>query len=174
MSGGHWNYKQYHIEDLAGDDGMYKEIKALLMAAAQSERILDWAICGDTDEQTGKDRLWGLWEEVLDKLYGNVDQPKNYTEEKSVAGVVVVQDKSLRVQGVQVGSVHHREILVWAGKYNTGSNYIKCDLKDQNEKLVVVDQTGKSKFMETVAENGDYITISVFGIKVVRNGMWHL
>lgn len=84
MSGGHFEYKQYYIDDIADkieykmenqdcdeEDGYTEEtiqfmkdaVKALRKAAIYAQRI-DWFLSGDDGEETLKERL----EEDLKKL----------------------------------------------------------------------------------------------------------
>lgn len=63
MSGGHWNYQQYRIEEEA------EELAALLKAVAETEHIVDWAISGDTLREDAQKEIFDLWEKTFDELY---------------------------------------------------------------------------------------------------------
>lgn len=65
MSGGHWNYKQYEIEEQA------ERVSKLLAAVAETEHIIDWAICGDTSIAEAPQKLFDLWEKTFDEIYGS-------------------------------------------------------------------------------------------------------
>jgi hypothetical protein len=68
MSGGRWNYQQWHIEELAGEQ-LSPEYRELLMAVAETEHIVDWAECSDTSRESAEQALYDLWVKVFDKLY---------------------------------------------------------------------------------------------------------
>ena len=65
MSGGHWNYQSHDISDFAG------KVAVFLEAVAESERLIDWAISGDTAKEEEMLKLWDLWEDAFDKVYGS-------------------------------------------------------------------------------------------------------
>lgn len=70
MSGGHWNYQQYKIEEQA------EMVAAFLKAVAASEHIIDWAECGDTvrrsEDGSGAERdLYDLWLKTFDEVFGS-------------------------------------------------------------------------------------------------------
>ena len=65
MSGGAWQYQQYHIEEKA------EEIAALLKAVAETEHIVDWAVSGDTLRSEAASELFDLWERIFNKVYGS-------------------------------------------------------------------------------------------------------
>lgn len=83
MSGGHWDYRQYQIEDMATDieriieldcaesgpvlERFEKAAKTLRMAAAMAHRI-DWLLSGDDSEET----FLARWDKDMAKL-GNAD-----------------------------------------------------------------------------------------------------
>jgi hypothetical protein len=68
MSGGAWGHKEQHILDLA--ERGREEISQLLAAAAFTEHIVDWAVCGDTDKESAAKQLFDLWKSTFDDLYG--------------------------------------------------------------------------------------------------------
>jgi hypothetical protein len=65
MSGGHWGYRSYRLEERA------QEIKPLLEAVAKTEHIVDWAVCGDTLRADAARELFELWETTFEALYGD-------------------------------------------------------------------------------------------------------
>jgi hypothetical protein len=60
MSGGRWNYQKDKIEERAD------QIAAFLKAVAQTERIVDWAECGDTRREDAEHELYDLWVKTFD------------------------------------------------------------------------------------------------------------
>lgn len=69
MSGGAWNYRQYHIEELAQMFAEASEIRALLLAAAETEHLADWAVCCDTSPEVAAREIFDLWVKTFDELY---------------------------------------------------------------------------------------------------------
>lgn len=70
MSGGHWNYQSYRIEEWA------EYIPKFVKAIAQSEHIVDWAVCGDTvrrrEDGSGAERdLFDLWLKTFNEVFGD-------------------------------------------------------------------------------------------------------
>lgn len=63
MSGGHWNYQEYKIEEQA------EFMKDLLLTLAKVEHCMDWAICGDTSIENAKEELWNMWEQFFDRNF---------------------------------------------------------------------------------------------------------
>lgn len=61
MSGGHWNYQQYAIEETA--DRMHDLLKTL----ARVEHIMDWALSCDTSIAGAKEEVWAQWEGFFDR-----------------------------------------------------------------------------------------------------------
>lgn len=75
MSGGKWNYQSWQIKDDA--DGFThcacwrcNQVAELLKAAGETERLIDWAECGDSSPQTAQTEVYMLWLRTFDKLYG--------------------------------------------------------------------------------------------------------
>jgi len=64
MSGGRWNYQHNKLLENAEIVGI------LLTAVADTERILDWALCGDTDVESAREKVFDLWKITFDNLYG--------------------------------------------------------------------------------------------------------
>jgi hypothetical protein len=69
VSGGHWGYASQKIEELAGDEGDYQAARTLLMAAARTEHLIDWAESCDTSRADAERQVYDLWVETFDKLY---------------------------------------------------------------------------------------------------------
>lgn len=76
MSGGHWNYRSYHLQELAAElENRGQELAELIKAVAQAEHIVDWAECGDTvrrreDGSGAEHDLYELWLATFNRLYG--------------------------------------------------------------------------------------------------------
>lgn len=64
MSGGHWDYQEDKIRNKA------TEVAAFLGAVAESEKIIDWALSGDSSVEGAKEDLWNLWIGTFNQLYG--------------------------------------------------------------------------------------------------------
>jgi hypothetical protein len=74
MSGGTWNYQQWHIHDDLPTE--LDKIKRFVQAIASSERIVDWAEAGDTvrrrEDGSGAERdLYDLWLATFNEVYGD-------------------------------------------------------------------------------------------------------
>ena len=76
MSGGHWNYQQWKIEELAESlqAGTFPLVQ-FIKAVAKSEHIVDWAESGDTvrrrEDGSGAERdLYDLWLKTFNKVFG--------------------------------------------------------------------------------------------------------
>lgn len=69
MSGGTWNYRQYHIEELAFMFAPESEIRVLLNTVAQAEHICDWAESFDTSRSDAESKLYDLWVAAFNVLY---------------------------------------------------------------------------------------------------------
>lgn len=67
MSGGHWDYQSWKLEEEA------EKWAKLMKAIGQSEHIVDWAICGDTSEETAGKQLYELWLKTFEEVFGNGD-----------------------------------------------------------------------------------------------------
>lgn len=67
MSGGKWGYQQHRIREVA------EEVQPFFNAIAETEKIIDWSESGDTNEQYAKDKLYELWHDVFDQLWGRGD-----------------------------------------------------------------------------------------------------
>jgi hypothetical protein len=65
MSGGTWGYKGEHIRRSA------EEITLLLKAVAETERIVDWAVSGDSNQKDPGKELFRLWHRTFEDLYGD-------------------------------------------------------------------------------------------------------
>ena len=77
MSGGHWNYQQYKLEEIASLlDENRSIIVEIIKTAAESEHIIDWAESGDTvrrrdEDGSGEEKdLYELWLKTFQRLYG--------------------------------------------------------------------------------------------------------
>lgn len=74
MSGGHWGYQQWRIQEQAED--AVRLIRAFGEAIAQSEHIIDWQISGDTirrdpvDGHGAERDLYDLWLKTFEEVYG--------------------------------------------------------------------------------------------------------
>lgn len=68
MSGGHWNYLSYKIEERIGapQDDVWKLLAAI-------EHALDWGICGDTCYDCAKIRTINALEDYFDTEATSVD-----------------------------------------------------------------------------------------------------
>jgi hypothetical protein len=64
MSGGSWQYQRYRIEEEA------ERTRTFLLAVARSEEIVDRAECNDDSEEDAARRLYKLWVETFDEVYG--------------------------------------------------------------------------------------------------------
>lgn len=71
MSGGHWDYQQFRIEEMAAEYAEDSRTRAFLEAVALSEHLCDWAICGDTDPESAGKKLYELWVATFEKVYGD-------------------------------------------------------------------------------------------------------
>lgn len=77
VSGGHWNYRQWKIEDLAEDiKAGTNPLVEFIKAVAESEHIIDWAESGDTtrrrEDGSGAERdLYDLWLNTFNRVYGD-------------------------------------------------------------------------------------------------------
>ncbi len=69
MSGGAWNYQQWRIEERAAEYAEDSQIRAFLMAVAKSERIVDWAVCGDTSPEDAARELYELWLATFEQVF---------------------------------------------------------------------------------------------------------
>jgi hypothetical protein len=65
MSGGTWNYKDEHIRRSA------VEIALLLETVAETERIVDLAVSGDSNQKDPGKELFRLWHRTFEDLYGD-------------------------------------------------------------------------------------------------------
>lgn len=76
MSGGHWGYQSWRIEELAEEIKSGSErLSEFIKAVAESERIIDWAESGDTvrrrPDGSGAEReLYELWLATFNRVYG--------------------------------------------------------------------------------------------------------
>ena len=76
VSGGHWRYQSYRIEELASElDTRTNVLVELVRAAARTEHIIDWSESGDTvrrrEDGSGAERdLYDLWRDTFNRLYG--------------------------------------------------------------------------------------------------------
>jgi hypothetical protein len=69
MSGGRWGYQQWKIQELAenlASDAMVQFLKAI----AETEHLIDWAVCGDTLREDVEPKLYDLWRDTFDRVYG--------------------------------------------------------------------------------------------------------
>lgn len=64
MSGGEWNYQEYHIR------AMGVEVAQLLATVAITEHQIDWAVSNDTSADDARLRVYELWEHVFEGIYG--------------------------------------------------------------------------------------------------------
>jgi hypothetical protein len=74
VSGGRWGYRSEWIRDLAGDESTLIQLRKLLGALAETERIVDWAESGDTvrrrDDGSGAERdLYDLWVRTFNEVW---------------------------------------------------------------------------------------------------------
>ena len=65
MSGGTWQYQQYRLEEKAD------EIAKLLRAVAETEHIVDWAVCGIMLRSEAALELFALWKRTFNEIYGS-------------------------------------------------------------------------------------------------------
>lgn len=70
MSGGHWGYQSWAIRDAMLDEGEFAKLKTFIEAVAESEHLVDWAICGDTSREYAERMLFDLWVHTFDKVFG--------------------------------------------------------------------------------------------------------
>ena len=69
MSGGRWGYQQWKIQELAenlASDQMVQFLKAI----ADTERLIDWAECNDTTREDAEPKLYDLWRDTFDRIWG--------------------------------------------------------------------------------------------------------
>lgn len=64
MSGGHWNYRQYELQEQAGN------VRDMMLLMAELQDCLDWGICADTCYECAKIIVAELVEHFFD--YGEV------------------------------------------------------------------------------------------------------
>jgi hypothetical protein len=79
MSGGHWSYAQFKIEE------HIEQTRDAVKAIAKTEHALDWCICGDTGYDTAFTEMWKIWSEFFDKYYGDDSWPTTPIKVKRVA-----------------------------------------------------------------------------------------
>ena len=68
MSGGHWQYLQYQLEEY----GAYVDAGMQLLGAIEHE--LDWGICGDGCYECAKIRTVAMLEAYYDNMRGEGDK----------------------------------------------------------------------------------------------------
>ena len=66
MSGGHWNYQDREIEEIADKCDYLKDI---LYRVSETTRIIDYAESGDTLKEDAREVLYNLWKDFFDKKY---------------------------------------------------------------------------------------------------------
>ncbi len=64
MSGGTWNYKAMSIVEEA------QRMQRLLTAVAASEHIVDWSEALDTSREHAEKKLYDLWLQTFNEIYG--------------------------------------------------------------------------------------------------------
>jgi membrane glycosyltransferase len=69
VSGGHWGYQSWKIRDAMLDEGEFAKLRAIIEAVAETEHIVDWAICGDTTREDAEPKLFDLWVKTFDRIF---------------------------------------------------------------------------------------------------------
>jgi hypothetical protein len=67
MSGGHWNYND---QKLVWDFDEFEKYKLIMEMAAKCFHEVDYAICGDSNQETAEKSLYKIVEEYGEKIWG--------------------------------------------------------------------------------------------------------